>query len=351
MSKTHAELPDGIEEQSPQWHLKMFTEFTQCKQEVNEPSPHLAMVGHMSKAEDILERVWRIGCYAIPYSLPVGMMTWQTFTAEQAIRNPKKVAAWVENNWQGILKGTRRERRCVRTSKKYNECILSYIRWMDEDFPALQEVNPKDYAPEDYYDLVWDSVQRVKFFGRYIGIRVVEGLRRFANIPAQLHDIRSMGAWSPRKCLVYLYPQDSEILLNENTANNRKTENIAWELYKKVLKKFPNASQYVHAAMLCEYRDAFEDRRQYVGWTIDQEPLLFQKSAEYFGKSLDSDLFWGTRAEIFPFDALGEYNGWEGTRWDITNVLRDYGYVWTDIKYDYVATQKTGDFAHPVERK
>lgn len=350
MTTKHAELPDGITERNPDWHFRKFTEFTQRKMEVNEPSPHLAMVGHMSKDESVIERVWRIGCYAIPYSLPVGMMTWQTFTAEQAMRNPKKVLNWIDKNWNGILKGTRRERRCVRSVVKYKECVASYINWMQDDFPALTFLVPSHVTPEDYYDMVWDSVQKVKFFGRYIGIRVVEGLRRFADLPAQLYDIRSMGAWSPRKCLVYLFPKQHKELLTENAVNNRKTDELAWSLAEQVQEALPGMSHYVYAAMLCEYRDAFEDRRQYAGWTIDQEPLLFQKSYEYFGDSLDSTLFWNTRADIFPTETLGEFQGWEGTRWDITNVLRDYGYVWSDLLYDYVATRDGGSFEHPVER-
>lgn len=349
MTTKHQELPDGIGEQSPEWHKKMFREFTKHKQEVNEPSPHLAMVGRMSAGCSTIEKVWRIGCYAIPYSLPVGMMTWQTFTAEQAMSNPKKVTAWVEKNWLGILKGTRRERRCVRTIKKYSECIASYIKFMRDDMPVILSNPPETFDPLEYYEFIWDAVQHVKFFGRYIGIRVVEGLRRYCGIPAELQDIRSMGAWSPRKCLVYLYPDKSEILLNESAENNMLTESIAWGLSKQTRKAVPTASHYVIAAMLCEYRDAFEDRRQYVGWTIDQEPLLFKKSAEYFGEDLDSKLFWNTRRAVFPRQALGELNGWEGTRWELTNILRDYGYVWTDLIWDYTTTmQEGGDFSKPV---
>jgi hypothetical protein len=342
----HSELPDGLAERNPEWHIQKFMQFTERKQSVNEPSPHLAMVGYMSSGLKVIEKVWRIGCYAIPYSLPVGMMMWEAFDSDQAMANPAKVAEWVEHNWKGILAGTRRERRCVRTFKKYNECTLGYIQFMKEGLPKVLALD-KTLPLAEYYDKVWEEVGKVKYFGRYIGIRVVEGLRRFCNIPAELPDIRSMGAWSPRKCLVYIYPDKADILLNESASNNKATEDLAWQLSKLIKVKVPTATHYVVAAMLCEYRDAFEDRRQYVGWTIDQEPLLFKKSAEYFGHSLDADLFWKTRTALFPIQALGEWNKWEGTRWDITNVLRDYGYVWSDLVYDY---GRTTDFSNPVRR-
>lgn len=351
MTTKHSDAPDGIEEKSPLWHRNKFSDFTAKKQGVSEPSPHLAMVGHLAKGCTQLEKAWRIGCYAIPYSLPVGQMMWSEFPVDKALRSPKKVTDWVERNWQGILKGTRRERRCVRSVKKYNECVSSYIAFLQEGFPFLQQVRPDDYEPRDYYEIVWNQVQTVKFFGRYIGIRVVEGLRRFCDMPAELPDIRSMGAWSPRKCLVYMYPDKQEVLLTENAKSNRETEDIAFKLSQEVRRKVPSASQYVIAAMLCEYRDAFEDRRQYVGWTIDQEPELFRKSAQYFGNSLDGNLFWKTRKAIFPHETLGELNGWEGTRWELTNILRDYGYVWNDIEYDYMGTIALGgDFSDPIVR-
>lgn len=347
MTTKHSELPDGIEEKDADWHFEKFVEFTAEKQRVSEPSPHLSMVGKMSEGLPVIEKVWRIGCYAIPYSLPVGQAMWQRFTAEEAMYYPETVTAWIEKNWQGILKGTRRERRCVRTSRKYNICTMDYINFMKEDFPKLQEIDPETLSNQEYYEKIWKKVQNVKYFGRYIGIRVVEGLRRYCGMPAELPDIRSMGAWSPRKCLVYLYPEQHEILLNESAENNKITEEIAWELSNKVKQVLPKTTHYIVAAMLCEYRDAFEDRRQYPGWTIDQEPLLHKKSKEFFGDRLDSNEFWKTRETIFPRETLGEHNGWEGTRWDITNILRDYGYVWSDIKYEY---RKTDDFANPSRR-
>lgn len=344
----HEQLPDGLGERSPEWHLEHFIEFTRCKLSVREPSPHLTMVGHMAREQELQERVWRLGCYAIPYSLPVGQTMWSAFNAEAALGNPQKVQDWVTQNWTAVLKGTRRERRCVRSVAKYNDCLQSYIEFVRTGFPRLQKLDP---ASPDYYEHVWDEVNRVRYFGRYISIRVIEGLRRFCNIPAELPDIRALGAWSPRRCLVYLAPDRAEDLLTDSKECNARTEEIARHYAEVVRQAVPGCTYYIYAAMLCEYRDAFEDRRQYVGWTIDQEPLLHEKSKVHFGSLLDSALFWKTRSELFPHEALCERSGnsrWNGTRWDLTPILRDHGYVWSDLKYDY---QRTTDFSNPVSRR
>jgi hypothetical protein len=104
--------------------------------------------------------------------------------------------------------------------------------------------------------------------------------------------------------------------------------------------------------MLCEYKGAYENRHQYVGWTIDQEPLLYEKVIKYFGKQSEdiSKKLWSARESLHPKEVLGEIQGWGGTRWDLARVLRDYGYVWSDLKYDYWETLKSKDWSKPIKR-
>lgn len=348
MSTETVSPPEALDEHSPQWHIKKFIQFTKYKGLVGEPSPHLAMVGHMAKGKDRITTAWMIGCYAASYCLPTAQIMWSNWSHDEVLRKPKKFRSWLEKDWKGIV--TRQERRCVRTPDKMFRCVHGYATWLEakkEGFSSIIDHNNLD--PHEYYDMVWDRVCSVPFIGRYIGIRLVEGLRRFCAIPAYLYDVRSMGGWSPKKALVYMYPDKQKWLLSDTPKANRIADKIAGRLLVTTQEKLPNVNYYVLAAMLCEYREYFERRHQYPAWTIDQEPLLYDKVRAYWGKDLDTKLFWSTRKALFPSKALGESNdGWYGTRWDCASTLRDYGYIWSDLKYDFKSTLKRQAFAKPV---
>lgn len=338
--------PGGLHEQTPDWHFRKIVEFTSYKKQIGEPSPHLAMMGYMTRDEDILEKAWRLGCYAAAYSLPTAQVIWTYWDHESAQDSRDRLNTWIEKEWKGIV--TRTERRCVRTHKKFNRCLNSYLDWLESDFPRLQYIQA-DNAHE-YYDLVWKSVSKVYSFGRYINIRLIEGLRRYCGVPAALYDIRSVGGWSPKKALVYFYPKYADILLKDDKEGNELTEVLSEELLQKMKQFIPTLDHYVIAAMLCEYREAFEDRHQYPGWTIDQEPIIYNKVKNYWGDLMDDTPFYNARSEIFPKEALGEFSGWNGTRWELTKTLRNYGYIWSDLIYDYNATLDENIFVYPVRR-
>jgi hypothetical protein len=215
---------------------------------------------------------------------------------------------------------------------------------MDRDFSALAAL-PE--LSRENYDRVWESVSGIKFFGRYINIRFVEGLRRYCGVPAMLYDIRSVGGWSPKRALAYLYPERAAALLQEGAEGDRLTDRLAYELLAQVCKELPAVNEYVLAAMLCEFKSAFENRKQFVGHTIDQEPDLYDKVQRYWGDAVDRDLLWRARAALFPPEVLGEVSGWQGYRHSLARVLRDHGYVWSDLLHDYAATT---DYANPVLR-
>lgn len=351
MSK-HDQPPDALDKHPPAWHFDKFVEFTKYKQEIGEPSPHLAMVGHMIRGHTEEEKLWLLGTYAATYCLPSAQALWELQPmADVRRRGPEKLEAWLTKHWKGVV--TRTERRCVRTPKKMRECLWSYIQWVDNEYPKLKELakREKDNYSTENYDTVWESVAGVKFFGRYIAIRYIEGLRRYFGVPALLYDIRSVGGWSPKRALSYLYPQHTAALLRDDKESNDLTNDLAYALLARVQKKLPKVNEYVIAAMLCEYKGAFENWHQYPGHTIDQEPDLHAKVAAYWGNEIESKLIWSTRKALFPAEVLGELSGWSSYRHDLAKVLRDYGYNWSDLRYDYVATLKTGNFAKPVRWK
>lgn len=334
MGDKHKSLPDGFEERDPSWHFERFVEFTDYKGKIGEPSPHLAIVGHMASMLPVDSKLWLLGCYAATYCLPTAQVIWSLKTYEDARKDG--LLPWLRENWPGVV--TRTERRCVRTPEKMAECLQSYANWMDRFPDLMKQVGGLPETPETY-DIVWASVDDIKYFGRYIAIRFIEGLRRYCGIPARLYDIRSIGGWSPKRALCYLYPQHAATLLVDDAAGNAMTDKLAMDLLRRVRKRLPKVDEYVLAAMLCEYKSSFENHHQYPGWTIDQEPLLYDKVFNYWGNKVDRDVLWRARKALFPPEVLGELNGWNGTRWPLTRTLRDHGYVWSDLLYSYPDTR------------
>jgi hypothetical protein len=340
-------VPDGFGIETPEWHLNKITEFTKLKQQIGEPSPHLTVVGYLCQDLELMERVWLIGCYAATYCLPSAQVIFAFWSHTDVRKRPDEFQQWLTENWKGIV--TRTERRTVRTAPKMAKCLVSYANWQRDEFPRIRKLkNDSSLTDKEYYDIVWESSNQVWSFGRYIVIRMIEGLRRYCAIPAQLYDLRSIGGWSPKKCLCYLYPDYADVILKDDKEGNRVTNELFEDLLTTMRKKLPSLDYYVLAAMLCEYKGAYENHHQYVGWTIDQEPLLYDKVIAYWGKELDPKELWEARAASFPRKVLGEFGGWNGTRWELAKILRDYGYNWSDLKYDYVSTLKSGDFSKPV---
>jgi hypothetical protein len=318
------------------WHLEKFIEFTKFKQEIGEPSPHMTLAGHLIAIDeaDFMERVWRAGVYGAPYSVLTSEAIWREWPWPRISRaDPAEFEAWIYANWEGFH--IRTERRMVRTRPKMAECLLSWRDWMKSG--VLSEINSRHFwmEPHAYYDMVYGSIiDNVMFFGRYITIRIVEFLRRHANIPAHLYDIRSMGGESPVRCLSLLFPEATNSLLIEK--DPKVAEYLGTALLEEVQMAVPSVTHYVLAAMLCEYREAYEDHHQYPGRTIDQElEYLNGPKAEWWeNRGFKTDL-WDARMACFPREVLGELRYWGGIRHDLSRVLRDNGYNWSDLHYTY----------------
>lgn len=335
--------PAGLHERSPDWHFEKIVEFTRLKGEIGEPSPHLAIMGYFCREQTMEERLWRLSCYAAVYCLPTAQVLWSQWPYREALHAPWQ--DWLQEHWKGIV--TRQERRCVRTPAKLAVCLRGALKWIDQDYNTLL-LTKDSLSPTAYYEEVWDSVLNIPYFGRYIAIRFIEGLRRYCDIPATLPDMRSIGGWSPKKALSYLYPHHTEALLTDSRESDQLADTLAAELKDRFAAAGYPVDYYVLAAMLCEYRGAFENRHQYPGWTIDQEPLLYDKVAAYWGADVATQPLWEARKALFPPDVLGEAHNWNGTRWELTKTLRDYGYNWSDKRYDYEQTLAGNRFDNPV---
>jgi hypothetical protein len=97
----------------------------------------------------------------------------------------------------------------------------------------------------------------------------------------------------------------------------------------------PAVGHYVLAALLCEYRVAYENRGQYPGRTIDQELEYLNGPKGAYWAALYDTALWSAREAVVPHEALGEKQCWTGVRHDLSRWLRDNGTVWSDTIYDY----------------
>ena len=345
-------IPERIQDDhGSEWHWRMFADFCKLKADVNEPSPHMQMLGLLTPGFEPAERVWFTGLYAATYNIPSAMVMYQELPWSAVSADPTVIYSWLQTNWSGIT--TRTERRTVRSPQKINECLLSYIKWAKEDFPQYLALAN---TPENY-DFVWqDTDAKLRYMGRYIIIRLLEGLHRFSGLQPILYDIRSIGGWSPKRALGLLFPQHLGVLLSPDTKENILfVDGLAYKAMDRFADEFHvPMTPYVFAAMLCEYRVAYEKRHQYPGWTIDQEPAYMEKISPYWLEHRGElwvngiwEQFTDVRKALFSEHCLGELNGWSGTRVEPRYTLRDYEYNWSDRLYVYA---ETTDFSIPVVR-
>jgi hypothetical protein len=333
---------DPIPNDKPaQWHFDKFVEFTQFKEYAGEPSPHLRTVVHLSKDSSWEEKIWRVGCYAVPYSVLSAEVLWTHWPYEE-VSDRGALKQWLEKHWGHFH--IRTERRCVRSLDNFYRSLVGYHHWIRTYLKPFLDTCHEQGTPA-FYDAIWEVMDQVPFFGRYIAIRAIEGLRRLGVANADLYDIRAIGGHSPIRALTLFYPERAEALLNEDdVVINQSGEDLAAYIQKKL----PFASYYVCAAMLCEYRKAFEDSNEYCARTQDAELEHYQKYIPYWEELGYNSNILKARREIFDQRCLGEMSGWSGVRKELSKVLSSWGYNWSDTIYDY---PRTRDFSRPVRHK
>lgn len=330
---------DGADLHDDAWHWAKLQEFTELKGLIGEPSPHMTVINHLTRGRSLEERLWAIGCYAVPYSLVTAVALLEAFGWDyvQDHEGQAWFRPWITHNWEGIH--TRTERRAVRTAEKFTISLASYADWVRSGEAA----NLLDSSAD--YEAWWASVNRVEFFGRYISIRVIEAIRRSEHEAGRPHpemelpDIRGIGGHSPVRALTLFFPANAADLLRPDW---KRAEELAEYLYLQLrMRGAEGISRYVLAAMLCEYREAFEDLHQYPGRTLDQElEYLHHPKAAYWAKrGLALHDILEARRELFPDAALGEVgNRWQGVRHELSRWLRERNENWSDLRYTWAAS-------------
>jgi|SRR5580700_1218087 hypothetical protein len=318
----------------------LFTDFCRKQAALNNISPHLIMVGESCRQLSLSEEetVWRGGLYAATYNYPAAEVLWQNWAAPSVVLRSKSLQSWLKENWLGVP--LRRERKCVRTPAKLARCLQSFAAWMRGD--GLKRL----YGNGVGYDDAWEIFQEVYGMGRYITIRFLEFLHRYADLRPVMYNSMPREGQHSRKGLALLYPEYKTVLLGSNSWGDcKESDKLACRELARLREAGVYYSHYQLATMLCEFKQALLGGHLYPGKAIDSEMKYQRKVLDYWGKRRKSQ-FMHVRT-VFPKETRGEVQGWTEERKPLLTVLRDYGYNWSDQDYDYA---KTRDFSNPVRR-
>lgn len=320
-------------------HKVNFLEFSRLHLLAGCPDPHLKMAVHQMRAtNDPYESAWRAGCYVGPYEVCTGSLIWSNWDVWTVMEKPEEFTKWVEETWSRW--NIRRERRAARTTKKMSESLLSYAKYVTD--PNLLAAHV-----EDQYQDLWSVTDgSLRYFGRYALIKLLEALHRGGLVRNSIPDIRPDGGWSPRETMALLDPAH-EVLYKEG--GNKPAAHIA--IQEETDKLREELSEYTHQdvsyynveVLLCNYR---QYPKHHPGWPLDSDLNYYHT----FVKNWEEPVFdWkAVRKELFPAEALGEIQGWEGPREELNTVFNTHHYLWSDVLYDY---QKSKDnLGVPVKR-
>ena len=248
--------------------------------------------------------------------------------------NREKILAWLEENWHRLI--LRRERRAVRTTEKMTSCLYTLAAWVPTGV---------DLMSEDY-ETMWNSAKSSIYgFGRYATMKMLEVLSRGSHSP-KIPDIRPVGGWSPRLTLAEIFPGDA--LLKEGNGELALSrvataiDELRGYMAQRALRD--SITHYEVEVLLCNYRQALTGR--YPGRSHDTDLKNARRSQEEWGRLYFPFFEW--RREMFPRVCLGEIEGWTSVRDELETTPEQFGYFWSDTRYDY---HKTTDFSKPIRRE
>lgn len=333
-------------------HWDKFAEF--CLWEMNSggPDPQIPLVGEMSKGLSADERMWRAGCYVSVYNVPFAEAIWEHWSYKDIQGNMSLFRDWLNTEWDKIV--TRVERKTVRRPEWMFEYFNSYYAFMRNDvLPAIHLTS--QWSPEARYLYFWDlTISRIKRFGRYVALKLLESYSLYCNIPMTAPDIRPKDGWSPRTTLALLQPKFLHSIAREdNDPVTLQAVNLAVkETQRRLLNDYDvDIDLFKLQVVLCEYRESYESKKQYPGRSHDSELGYWHKREALWGTQPYSKNMLLARSRIFPWQHLGEWTtDWLGPRKECGQVLATYNYTWTDMLYDYKKSLPS-NLSKPIWRK
>lgn len=331
-----------------QFRLDQFGLFCQRKKGVMGPDIHMKTAGAgTADAGDL--RPWRLAVYNNFCSSPSGAVIYGNWKSPDEVLAANKrgfFGEWIRTNWKGIP--IRQNRRPARSVPKLTKSLVTLAEWM---------TSPDGFSrlPELSYDEAWDALDPVYTWGRYVKIKFLETCRRYLG-PEYEHleapCIEAAGGWSPRRALGIIWPEYESVIANKSRNDKRTLAHVydvADETKAYVTENYVEVSNYEIEALLCNYKQTLSTRKAfYCGRTIDSELAYHRKITDFWGEDPYRGTFdfFETRRQVFPSQTLGEANGWDDVRLDISPLLRENNIVWSDTVFDYNASKD--DLTHPV---
>lgn len=333
-------------------HWQNFADFCRLEMAIGGPDPHMKLTAEMCRIDkcDWDESAWRGLCYLGVYNVPTAEKIWMNWPFARASREPQLFLPWFTEHWQGIT--MRRERKSARSPIKMAKYFETASQWLSAAI-AKKKLGQGWISGSDHpnalgrYELAWEDMQTsIYSMGRYIGFKYLEYGIQYLQFPIELNDIRAKGGWSPRAMLAILWPDEAEMLLGgESPEEISVAEECAKKTKEIVLRDYGvELSFYNLQVLLCDYKQCYVGKRQFPGRSQDSEIMYHKKIAPYWGEKTN---MWQARSNIFPEKVLGEKNGWDFVREELGKVLYNYGYMWSDLTYDYNLSKDC--LARPVE--
>ena len=317
----------------PEWLWEAFVDFCIYELAAGGPDPHMRYVGWLSRDEEWAERAWRMGVYVNVYNTATAEVIWQHWPWAKADAEPEAFAAWIKDNWPGIT--LRRERRAARTAAKLTHALLGYreFLWF---LPSIMRGLTGRSATSAYEEM-WRETLTLPTIGRYSAFKLIEALRRYAELPVEMFDIRAPGGFSPRLTLALLMPEGAAaIAAYDDGPEACRASELAAEVIRErlALDVGIECDYYRLEVFLCDFRQSWEGKRQYPGRSNDSELEYLAKASEYWGEHYEPVML-DARAALTPERCRGEDRGWSGVRKELGAVLRGHGYTWSDLRFDY----------------
>jgi hypothetical protein len=278
-------------------NLKEFTEF--CRQErAVGPDPQidtiltLAEWGHSPQ-----DTLWLIGCYGAHHCVPSAFAVWGEWRVDDPRIQTQLFWDWLEAHWEALP--VRPEMRSHRMLEKRARCLQDFNIW-------AREGHALDYQS---YEEAWThSIEFVKYYNRYMAIKVLEMVSRSVNPKTTLTDLRARNAWSPRKALAAIWEVDHNPY-SDDPADIAWAEDAANYLIAQLRTDGVEVNHFQLQVLLCEYREATEGT-YYPGASLDEELGYINIASEHF----DPSAIYDARNELFPHEHLGEKHGWNDVR-------------------------------------
>lgn len=290
-------------------HLRRFAEFCAAELATGGPDPQLATMTELSRGKPLRDRIWLAGCYCSHHCVSSAYAVWRNWPLSQVLDQGPELHIWLDENWSYLP--VRPEMKSHRMVEKRARCLLDFarlafnferVRWSELPFGEMLQ-----------YDSLWNwSIDNVKFFGRYMAIKFLEQLRQIGVQNTELKDLRGKNAWSPRRALAMIWPDEPGLTDEHDKSLEAVTlvEDYADRTRKELAEEFGvECSFFQLQVMLCEYREACVGG-YYPGASLDEELDYMRLTAEKF----DLGEVYEVRSRLFSWKYLGERNNWRGTR-------------------------------------